>query len=151
MSQLAIIAIAPAEHLPTLGQRHGVTVWPTRCHQLSDHKAWLTPRRFKKIDLKVHVIWSTGKEWKIFLEDSHFVWFPTESIYIIVWEEYNSVVLNSCVIWNWNVINCCRWSAPKPLQLLLLLYVNTVPHMHICVSILGTSVFLCRFDDNKEG
>ena len=28
--------------------------------------------------------------------------------------------------------------------------INTAPHMHICVSILWTSVFLWRFDDNKK-
>ena len=28
-------------------------------------------------------MWSTGKEWKIFLEDSHFVWFPTESTFCL--------------------------------------------------------------------
>ena len=62
-----------------------------------------------------------------------------------MWEEFTSVVLNRCVVWNWNVINCCRWSAtPK------LLTINTAPHMHICVSVLWTSVFLWRFDDNKK-
>ena len=66
------------------------------------------------------------------------------SICTMMWEEFTSVVLNSCVIWNWNVIICPRWSAmPKALQVL-----NTVPHMHICVSVLWTSVFLWRFDDN---
>ena len=33
-----------------------------------------------ELKLSLKVMWSTGKEWKIFLEDSHFVWFPTESI-----------------------------------------------------------------------
>ena len=60
----------------------------------------------------------------------------------IMWEEFTSVVLNRCVIWNRNVTNCRRWSAtPKPLQLI---------QSHIWISVLRTSVFLWRFGDNKN-
>ena len=46
----------------------------------------------------------------------------------ITWEEFTSVVMNRCVIWNRNVTNCCRWSAtPKLLQLI---------QSHICISVL---------------
>ena len=95
-------------------------------------------------------MWSIGKEWKIFLEDSILFDFQLKVYYIstIMWEEFTSVVLNRCVIWNRIVTNCRRWSAmPKPLQLI---------QSHICIilhiydSVLWTSVFLWRFGDNKN-
>ena len=45
-----------------------------------------------------------------------------------MWEEFTSVVLNRCVIWNWNVADYRRWSATlTPLQLI---------QSHICISVL---------------
>ena len=75
-------------------------------------------------------MWSTGKEWKSFLKIPILFDFQLKIYYIctIMWEEFTSVVLNRCVIWNWNVTNCRHWSAtPKPLQLI---------QSHICISVL---------------
>ena len=38
VAQLAVVAIAPAEHLAALRQSHGVTVATTRRHQLGHHE-----------------------------------------------------------------------------------------------------------------
>ena len=43
-------------------------------------KVSLTMMQVYYYSRNLKVKWSTGKEWKVFLEDSHFVWFPTESI-----------------------------------------------------------------------
>ena len=90
--------------------------------------AWLMAVRIFALKVK----WSTGKAWKIFLEDSHFVDFQLKVYYIctMTWEGFTSVVLNRCVIWNRNVTSCRHWSAtPKPLHLIQ-------SHICICVSIL---------------
>ena len=50
------------------------------------------------------------------------------SICTIMWEEFTTVVLNNCVIWNWNVTNCRRCSA-TPIQLQLI-------QSHICIFVL---------------
>ena len=90
-----------------------------------------------------------GKEWTIFhlrLKIPILFDFQLKVYYIctIMWEEFTSVGLNRCVIWNRNVTNCSCWSAtPKPLQLIQ-------SHIYICVSVLWTSVFLWRFGDNKN-
>ena len=44
-----------------------------------DERKKKSKREKTNVDV-LKVMWSTGKEWKIFLEDSHFVWFPTKSI-----------------------------------------------------------------------
>lgn len=38
VAKLAVVAVAPAEHLTALRQSHGVTVTATGCHQLSHNK-----------------------------------------------------------------------------------------------------------------
>ena len=90
------------------------------------------------------VMWSTGKEWKIFPEDSHIVWFSTESILYnlhynvgrihLSGTEYNVGVWFEIEMWQIAVVGQRRRNR-----------YNTVPH--ICVSVLWTSVFLWRFGD----
>ena len=55
---------------------------------INSHHGIITVHHTHTMELQVQclnlkVMWSTGKEWKIFLEDSHFDWFPTESTFCL--------------------------------------------------------------------
>ena len=61
----------------------------------------------------------------------------------IMWEEFTSVVL-VCDL----KLKCDK--LPSLVSDAETATINTVPHMHICVSVLWTSVFLWKFGDNKN-